>query len=90
MYADLYGAFIEETEGWDHVDEFNLQFYGAKLARDIGRFPKGSKVDCIVFQLISTDSPVIQIYDDRKNVESVVEYPVEFGFNLGEERVPQR
>lgn len=71
---DLYGQFIETPSGWDMVDEFNLQFYDAKLKRDIGEFKAGETVNTIVFMLINTDKMCVQIFED--NGEEFVEYSI--------------
>lgn len=71
---DLYGQFVETCSGWDMVDELNLQFYDAKLKRDIGEFKAGQTVNTIVFVLVNTCKMCVQIFED--NGVDFVEYSI--------------
>lgn len=82
MFKDLYGTLVSASSGWDQLNEFNLQMYNAILAKDIGRFKAGEQVDCIAFEFVGTDTPVIQIYMG----DMVFEYPVEFDVKIGAEK----
>ncbi|MBM4077495.1 MAG: hypothetical protein FJ267_17855 [Planctomycetes bacterium] len=83
IYQDIYSKFVSAMNGWDQLDDFNLQLYKAVLAIDIGRFKAGTTVDTIAFNLVGTNSPVIQIYQG----DMVYEYPVlEVDVKFGNEK----
>lgn len=83
IYRDLYSKLVSAMDGWDQLDEFNLQLYRAKLAVDIGRFPAGTVVDTIAFMLVGTNTPAIQIYLG----DMVYEYPLkDVVMTFGEEK----
>lgn len=83
IYRDIYSKFVSAMNGWDQLDDFNLQLYKAVLAIDIGRFKAGTVVDTIAFNLVGTNSPVVQIYQG----DMVYEYPVvDITVKWGEEK----